>query len=252
MASKATPGRSRPANTAYTPHRANQRSADSSPAFPTSTSTGTLPRAREIPKHTTAASTCPNRESIQPEHPESEPVGEGDEEGRNWRNQRLQHHKRTRGHRRPQTERDDVVSEPGDVSTTQDPQRPIRLGPELRRQEIQQTEHRRRRREQQDPQPAYRTGAQSRGLRQESPLLGPVHVIPPPGKKPCGARSPWKGDLVDLGSRVLLRDLAKRIARQLYGGCVHHLPVHAYRACGARLLVGCDDLLCPLHFPISR
>src|SRR5215210_788206 len=122
MASKATPGRSRPANTAYTPHRANKRSADSSPAFPTSTSTGTLPRAREIPKHTAAASTCPNRESIQ----------------------RLQHHKKTRSHRRPETERDDVVSEPGDVSTPQDPQCPIHLGPELRRQEIQQTESSRR------------------------------------------------------------------------------------------------------------
>src|SRR5215211_3770622 len=93
IASKATPGRSRPANTAYTPHRANQRSADSSPVFPTSTSTGTLPRAREIPKHTAAASTCPNRESIQP----------------------------------------------------QNPQRTVRLGPKVLKQQIQQTEHRRRR-----------------------------------------------------------------------------------------------------------
>ena len=75
MASKATPGRRRPANTAYTPHRANQRSADSSPVLPTSTSTGTLPRAREIPKHTAAASTCPKRLSIQPQKtPKASPL----------------------------------------------------------------------------------------------------------------------------------------------------------------------------------
>src|SRR5918997_5571786 len=78
-----------------------------------------------------------------------------------------------------------------------------------------------------------------------------VHVIPPPGQKPCGARSPWSGNLLGLGSRVPLRDVAKRVARQLYRGCVHHLPVHAYRAraCDVGLLVGGDDLLRPIHFP---
>src|SRR5215207_760775 len=75
MASKATPGTRRPANTAYNPHRANQRSADSSPVLPTSTSTGTLPRAREIQKHTAAASTCPKRESTQPQKtPKARPL----------------------------------------------------------------------------------------------------------------------------------------------------------------------------------
>ena len=56
------------------------------------------------------------------------------------RNQRLQYHEKTRGHGSPQTERDDVISETRDVSTAQDPERPIRLGPELRRQQIQQSE----------------------------------------------------------------------------------------------------------------
>src|SRR5215203_652553 len=48
--------------------------------------------------------------------------------------------------------------------------------------------------------------------------------------RPEALRCPWSGDLVDLGSRVVLRDLAKRIARKLYGGGVHHMPIHAYRA----------------------
>src|ERR671913_376895 len=57
-----------------------------------------------------------------------------------------------------------------------------------------------------------------------------VHVIPPSGQKPYGAKSQWSGDLIRLGSRVLLRDLTKRVASQLYRGCVHHLPFNAYRA----------------------
>src|SRR5918994_3466869 len=65
----------RPTKTAYTPHRANQRSADCRPVLPTSTSTGTRPREREIPKHTAAASTCPKRLSIQPQNtPNASPL----------------------------------------------------------------------------------------------------------------------------------------------------------------------------------
>src|ERR671914_1286956 len=75
MTSKATPGIRRPAKTAYIPHRANQRSADWSPVLPTSTSTGTRPREREIQKHTDAARTCPKRLSIQPQNtPNASPL----------------------------------------------------------------------------------------------------------------------------------------------------------------------------------
>src|SRR3712207_6084869 len=57
----------RPTKTAYTPHLANQRSADSRPVLPTSTSTGTRPREREIQKHTAAARVCPKRLNSQPQ-----------------------------------------------------------------------------------------------------------------------------------------------------------------------------------------
>src|SRR5918999_6201880 len=64
------PGTRRPTKTAYSPHRANQRSADSSPVLPTSTSTGTRHKEREIQKHTAAARTCPKRLNS---HPQSTP-----------------------------------------------------------------------------------------------------------------------------------------------------------------------------------
>src|ERR671911_476405 len=75
MTSKAMPGTRRPTKTAYTPHRANQRSADWRPVFPTSTSTGTRPKEREIQKHTAAARTCPKRLNIQPQNtPNASPL----------------------------------------------------------------------------------------------------------------------------------------------------------------------------------
>src|SRR5215203_270064 len=83
-----------------------------------------------------------------PENPEGEPVGEGDEERRYRRNERLQDHKKTRGHGSPQPERYDVVPQARDIPASQYANRLVRLGTEAIRQEIQQAEHRHRRREQ--------------------------------------------------------------------------------------------------------
>src|SRR5829696_8134962 len=83
-----------------------------------------------------------------PENPEGEPVGEGDEERRYRRNERLQDHKKTRGHGSPQPERYDVVPQARDIPASQYANRLVRLRTEAIRQEIQQAEHRHRRREQ--------------------------------------------------------------------------------------------------------
>src|SRR5215208_127316 len=66
---------------------------------------------------------------------------------------------------------------------------------------------------------------------------------------PVVHRSKWSSGLLGPGTKGYLRDLIEGVAGQLYGGGVHHLPIHAHRAraLSVRLIVGRDDLPGPLQ-----